>query len=163
MQLMHEFYKGYSDKVFSYESNTDMPRNRICVAGIFAPYPFHPRDHIFWGNTADLLDLYNIDYDLSPHPAYATADYRFLVRSESYIGARYCSKFFSKILQYISNPELYLFDFAPKIQESLALSDDITEKIFKTFPKIDMEWPKYGLKEYYYDFTKLNFGEIWHS
>ena len=43
------------------------PHNRICVAGNFSHLPFHPRDHVFWGNKNDLIDLFSLpldDYDI---------------------------------------------------------------------------------------------------
>ena len=47
----------------------------------------------------------------------------------------------------------------------IALSNDLSKKVFKSFPKegIDLEWYKYQWETYPYDSQKENFGERWHE
>ena len=53
------FMKNIKKKAqFYYDSKK--PKNRICVSGNFSEFSFHPRDHLFWGNREDLIDLFSI-------------------------------------------------------------------------------------------------------
>lgn len=67
MKTMYDFYNQNSNKEVSFLADSSKPYNRICVAGNFSHLPFHPRDHIFWGNKNDLIDLFSLpldDYDI---------------------------------------------------------------------------------------------------
>jgi hypothetical protein len=156
MCLMYDFYNKHKKQDLHF-SNGLKPKNKICVAGIFRPFPFHPRDHIFWGNTNDLLELFNIPYDVVS----LNDDYTKYIRSEAYICMWYFAKFDIEIQHYINNYKLYLVDNAPLIKDALVKSNDLGPKIFQPFPKIDFEWPKYGLSKYHYDFTENQLGEYW--
>lgn len=156
MNLMYDFYNLHQEKEITFY-NKDKPNNRICVAGIFRPFPFHPRDHIFWGNTQDLIDVFDIPYD----NVSLNDDYSKYTRAETYICMWYCAKFDPDIVKLVNDPTKFLVDNAPNINESLAKSNQILHKIFKPFPKIDLEWPKHGLRKYHYDLTASHFGEYW--
>ena len=156
--LMYNFYEKNKDRELHFYDNISKPKNKICVAGIFRPFPLHPRDHIFWGNTADLIDIFTIPY-CNSKPGHH--NYNITVRSEAYIASHYYSNYEPKIKDFIKNPNLYLVDNAPFIKNAFLISDKIITKIFKPFPKIDLQWPKYNLSSYYYDFTEKNFGEYW--
>jgi hypothetical protein len=158
MHLMYNFYEKNKERELMFYNDEQKPKNKICVAGIFKPFPFHPRDHIFWGNTEDLIDVFNIPYSPS---TFGYEDYNKIVRSEAYIAAYYYAKFDETIQKFINNPQLYLVDNAPKISEAFEVNDKIITKVFQPFPKIDFEWPKHNLKEYHYDFTEKVFGEFW--
>lgn len=156
MRLMYDFYEKYKEQDAVFIDGT-RPKNRICVAGIFRPFPFHPRDHIFWGNTSDLFDVFNIPHDdIGP-----TDDYTKYVRSETYIAMWYYAKFDKDVSAYVKDPAKYLVDNAPYINEALIKSEKLGSKIFKPFPKIDFAWPKHGLSNYHYDLTASKFGEYW--
>lgn len=157
MILMYTYYEKYKNRVITFENNQEKPNNRICVAGIFRPFPFHPRDHIFWGNTEDLRDVFDIPLD----EYRGVENYNEILRAEAYITSFYYSKFNKKIENFINNPKLYLVDNAPFINESFKISDEIISKVFLPFPKIDFEWPKHGLKNYHYDYTEKVYGEYW--
>ena len=81
------------------------PSGFIFVYGMTKRFPFHPRDHIFWGHTSDLLILFDIPYNnkmpdkvlsnnLPQNPDYELINY---VRAESYIGMHYYAKFNEEI------------------------------------------------------------------
>jgi len=158
MMLMYNFYEKNKERELIFYDDEQKPKNKICVAGIFKPFPFHPRDHIFWGNTKDLIDVFNIPYS----PSIPGCDnYNLVLRSEAYIAVHYYAKFDSTIKTFINDPRLYLVDNAPKISEAFEINDRIITKVFQPFPKIDFEWPKHNLREYHYDFTEKVFGEYW--
>ena len=62
-------------------------------------------------------------------------------------------------------PESNLHDKSDNWKEVKRLSDNMTPKIFKSFPRegIELEWPKYGWKNYPYKMQKISFGESWHE
>jgi|14_taG_2_1085336.scaffolds.fasta_scaffold03811_3 phage terminase large subunit-like protein len=67
IKIMYDFYNQNSERKLSFTNDTAKPHNRICVAGNFSHLPFHPRDHVFWGNKNDLIDLFSLpldDYDI---------------------------------------------------------------------------------------------------
>ena len=157
MYLMYDYYNKNKERVLHFENDETKPNNRVCVAGIFRPFPFHPRDHIFWGNTSDLIDIFNIPLDNYVGSEY----YNLTTRTEAYIASYYYAKFNNKIYDFINDYKTYLVDNAPKINESFKINDEIVTKVFLPFPKIDFEWPKHNLKKYHYDFTEKYFGEYW--
>lgn len=141
MQLMYDYYEKHKTG------------NTIFVAGIFPTFPFHPRDHIFWGKRQDLLTLFNIPYDFSPQ----TDDYTKVLRSEAYICQWYYSKNNADAAYMVEHRDLYLLDNSMRRNEAIELSERI--KLFRPFPKIAFEWPKYGLTEYHYNYTQQVYGE----
>ena len=161
LYMMNGFYQKHKDRKLSFITTQDKPYNQICVAGMFPGFPFHPRDHMFWGKTEDLIDLFSIPYDETIKNMPSDKHYDKFVRSETYIASRYVAKFDKDVQKYIENPKEYLVDGAPKINEALEKSKEITDKIFLPFPKIDFEWPKYKLTNYYYDFMAQAYGEYW--
>jgi hypothetical protein len=62
-------------------------------------------------------------------------------------------------------PERYLYDDAPFMEETMAVSNKWKKKIFKSFPRkgIDLEWPTYDWTTYPYDNQKKQFSERWHE
>jgi WavE lipopolysaccharide synthesis len=158
MQIMHDFYEKHQERELHFYNNINKPLNRVCVSGIFRNFPFHPRDHLFWGNTQDLLDVFNIPLDANSS---TNQDYSLYTRTEAYIASFYYAKFDQEIENYINHPHLYLVDNAPFIAEAFAKSAILEAKVFKPFPKIDFEWPKHGLKQYHYDYTEKVLGEYW--
>ena len=154
MRLMYDFYEKHKEQEMCFSDGTK-PKNKICVAGIFRPFPFHPRDHIFWGSTQDLIDVFNIPHDTVS----LSTDYTKFMRTEAYICSQYYAKFDIDIAKFIIEPSKYLVDNAPNINEALIKSEYWGNKIFKPFPKIDFAWPKHGLQNYHYDITASQFGE----
>ena len=158
MKMMYTFYEKNKERELTFYDDTSKPKNKICVAGIFRPYPFHPRDHMFWGNTEDLLDVFNIPYS-NTQPG--DCNYNKITRAEAYIASHYYAKFDPIINTFINNDKIYLVDNAPKIAEAFDISNKIITKVFQPFPKIEFEWPRQNLKQYYYDYTEKYYGEYW--
>lgn len=138
--LMRAFYEKNKEGEFG--------NNQICSASIFPSFPFHPCDHIFWGDAVDLSELFNVPLDPDPQeePDYATRH----TRAETYIGASYCAKFDQRVFEFIQSPKKYLTDAAPNRDEAIKVSDELTRKVFKPFPRIHFDWPKHYNHDYFY-------------
>tara|TARA_Y100001935_G_scaffold71429_2_gene59599 strand:+ start:2838 stop:5621 length:2784 start_codon:yes stop_codon:yes gene_type:complete len=173
MNKMYTFYEEYKEKKLSFYYDQKKPKNRICVSGNFAEFSFHPRDHLFWGNREDLIDLFALPLDTWAitdkikfiQPEDYALYYEHFIRSETYIGAHYLANFNRMINYYLLDPKKYLYDNSEKYYETKKLSDQLTPQVFKSFPRegIDLEWYKYGWKTYPYDIQRDNFGERWHE
>jgi len=161
LHLMRDFFELFKQPTKKYEDGDIGPAGKVFVTSLFTNYPFHPRDHIFWGYQPDLIDVFNIPMcPLLPYPSQDDGQYVFHTRAETYIGAYYYAKFDKDIYKFIDNPQEYLIDNAPKRQEAMDKYFSLGEHVFKTFPPIQMEWPKRGQKFYpYYGFNPH--GEIW--
>ena len=172
MENMFDFFHKNKERLTTFEGDETKPKNRILVGGVFEGFPFHPRDHVFWGNTEDLIDVF--DMPLDPRGIEDVVKmkreeywkyYDCYIRTESYIGSHYCSKFDNRIKKYLLKPDQYLYDNAPYYNEALELSNDLSKKVFKSFPKegIDLEWDKYNWKNYPYNSQYDKFNERWHE
>lgn len=137
LPLMYDFYQKHQQP------------NRIFTLGLYKKFPFHPRDHLFWGRTEDLKMLFDIPYDIYE----GEADYTKCVRAETWIAQFYYARFFNEVAPMINSPQEYLLDGAPKLQEALDLDMRVKEQLFYSFPQIKMSWPRKGLSEYYYHVT----------
>lgn len=149
MLKMFEFFHKNKKSDFKYQYNSNLPNNRIFVLGFFHNLLFSPRDHVFWGNTRDLIDLFNIPLEknglidiINVSKENLWKYYDNFIRSETYIGCHYCARFDDSINRMILNQSEYLYDYSPKWEVSKKLSDDLTFKVFKSFPKniIDFQW-----------------------
>tara|TARA_B110000977_G_scaffold131582_1_gene167659 strand:+ start:910 stop:3036 length:2127 start_codon:yes stop_codon:yes gene_type:complete len=170
---MYKFYEGYKERKLTFYYDEERPRNRICVSGNFSEFSFHPRDHLFWGNREDLIDLFSIPLEIGKVtdkirfivPEDYSLYYEYFIRTETYIGAHYLSNFDQKINYYLLDPKKYLYDNSEKYSETLELSDKLTPQIFKSFPRegIDLEWYKYKWKIYPYGNQRNIYGERWHE
>jgi hypothetical protein len=91
--------------------------------------------------------------------------YGHFIRTETYIGAHYCSNYDDRIKLFLLYPNEYLYDYAPKWQEVYEISQNLNKKIFKSFPKtdIDLMWPKKQLNFYPYEDQKNGYNECWHE
>jgi len=145
MMMMYDYWqKNKKDKL-------------IFTLGMYKIFPYHPRDHLFWGATEDLKYLFNIPFDLKQD---INCNYDWNIRSETYIGQFYYSRFNNNIKEHIDQPKIFLCDKSPKREEALALDYNLRDSIFKPFPKISMKWPKYNLEEYHYHIGSM-FSEYW--
>jgi len=142
--------------------------NKICVAGFYRPFPFHPRDHMFWGKTCDVAEVFDIPLDksthhvLSPHdswpnPGFFAAN----VRAECYIVSQYLAGKNSQVAQMVKNPQIFLCDFSPQWEDAKKLSDELMPKYFAPFPRIDFHWPKHNIYNYDYEGCARFYGEHW--
>ncbi len=182
MRLMHEFYNDH----MAIDSNLG-PRNTICVAGNFASLPFHPRDHIYWGNRKDLIDLFslplcemdlysrigdkeladvirkkNMEWIFYEHPPYSGFVMP-LMRTEIRIALHYIARYDKSANKMLSNPKDFIHDGSPRFNEAINLSNAIVPKFFKSFPRngIELSWPKLGWATYPYDQQYHQYGERW--
>jgi len=169
---MYDFFLKNNQRVITFQDDQSKPFNRILVGGSFPKFPFHPKDHIIWGHKEDLIDLFSLP--LEQHSLYTRAGipskdywkyYDYIIRTESYIGAFYCANFDDRIRLFLLDPEKYLFDNANDHQQAMDVSDWLTPKVFKSFPKHlnQLEWKKYDWKEYPFDRQRDEFGERWHE
>ena len=156
--------------MYSYMLNNREFDDQIFVAGIYPNLLFHPRDHIFWGRTCDVRELYDVplEYNGLADKIKVTKEnlykyYPFFVRNETYIGARYCSKFDETINVMILEPEKYLHDNCGGWSQSHQISNNVIHRAFKPFPRggIDLKWQRKGLDNYPYDDQKMGYGECW--
>ena len=60
MENMFDFFHKNKERLTTFEGDETKPKNRILVGGVFEGFPFHPRDHVFWGNTEDLIDVFDM-------------------------------------------------------------------------------------------------------
>lgn len=145
--------KVRSDQVYSKESlqimydyyNKHKGSNKIFVSGVFPSLLFHPNDHIFWGETSDLLTLFDIPLEqnsivdrirVNKNDLYKY--YSYFTRSETYIGAHYCAKFNEEINVMLLQPEKYLYDNSENWHKTHGISNNITTQYFKSFPRKNM-------------------------
>ena len=172
--------KMRTDQLYNYNSMIVMYNffieNRkdhlIFVPGMYPHLLFHPRDHLFWGKTCDLIKLFDIPLkinNVTDKVRIPKQDlwkyYGYFIRSETYIGANYCSNFDDRIKIFLIEPEKYLFDGSSNWQESLEVSNNITKNLFKSFPRtnVDLSWPNKKLNSYPYEDQKYGYNECWHE
>jgi len=130
---------------------------KLFVMGMYRAFPYHPRDHVFWGETEDIKSLFNIplDNDFSTEQ-----DYRYKTRAETYIGQYYYERFDPEVTNHINNPLEFLVDTAPRKNEALTIDFKVRHLVFEPFPKVSMAWPRKGLLEYHYHVGEY-FTEYW--
>lgn len=143
MEVMKEFW----------EKNKEW--NKIFVLGMYRDFPYHPRDHVFWGYTTDLMNLFDIPFDTNENP-----DYNHNVRAETYIGQFYYASFDDRVAIHIDSPQDFLYDNAPRKQEALDLDYSMRDELFVPFPRVSLQWPKHGLNEYHYH-VGTSLSEYW--
>jgi len=151
MIQMYNFFMIDNGRRSRFMSDQFKPNNRIFVAGYYPNYLFACRDHIFWGHTDDLIDLFDIPLeqnsliDKVKIPKEILGNYcDYFTRTETYIGAHYCSKFNPEIYRILLTPEQHLYDNSIYWYYTKEISNQITPIVFKSFPKsaIDLEWKK---------------------
>jgi hypothetical protein len=171
--------KMRSDQEYDHDSMNNMFKffkenydGRLFVAGMYPDLPFHPRDHLFWGKTEDLRKLFDIPLEYDGFIDKIKVDknelakyYKYFVRSEIYIGARYAASKDERVIPMILESKDYLYNECKNWDASLELSREVTPKLFKSFPRlgIDMKWEKKNWNSYPYDAQKAHYGERWHE
>lgn len=137
--------KMYDFFIQNYTDSTE----KIFVCGLYPTLLFHPRDHMFWGETQSLINLFSIPLEKNSINDIINVSkenlgkyYDCFVRAETYIGAHYCARFNESINRMIIKSSEYLFDGSPNWYSAKEISDSITFNIFKSFPKsiIDFNW-----------------------
>lgn len=170
MMKMYDLFMKDNHKEASYEFDKTRPFGKIFVAGVYPTLLFHPRDHIFWGYTEDLIALFDIPLEYNglsdkiriPKDRLANY-YPFYTRTETYIGAHYAAKFDERVNVFLLEDHKYLHDNSPAWRDTYEISEDLMPKMFKSFPRtgIDIEWPTKNLSSYPYDEQKQWYNESW--
>jgi len=159
MNRMYHFFMNENCSNLKYQYENKKPYNKILVAGVYTHLSFCAKDHIFWGNTEDLIDLFDIPLernslvDIVQVPKERLSKYyQYFTRTETYLGAHYCSKFNDEIIRFLLLPDLHLYDGADYWYHVKNVSDNIFYSVFKSFPKntIDFEWygKDFSLQDY---------------
>jgi hypothetical protein len=161
MCVLYDFYNKHRHRKLEHANDRTKPRNIIGILGIYPCFPFHPHDQIFWGNTQDLIELFDCPYCNSTPDSGQGFDQ--VMRAEAYVVIHYLAKFKPEIYYYIEHKTTYLVDYSPKIIEALQVSRDIMDNVFLVFPKIDYEWPKNHPEHYSYELRKRDYGFYWHE
>lgn len=136
------YFEKYKTLKVNPIDNSIKALGKIVCASIFTQYPYHPRDHIFFGYKNDLKNLFNIPLSIQPN---LVPNFNVGIRAESYIGTNYCAKFNTTIKKHLEDPLNYLTDNSKYINESLTLSKDFIQEVFLVTPKIKHIWKKYGI------------------
>ena len=151
--------KMRSDQKFNHQGMLNMfdyfignkKKEKIFICGYYFSFLFHPRDHVFWGYREDMINLFDIPFEvndlcqkLGVNRNNAASYMHLLTRPETYIGAYYCSRFDDRVKKMVENQEQYLYDNAPNWQEAKIISKEAMKKAFKSFPRkgVDFIWPK---------------------
>lgn len=151
--------KMRSDQKFNHQGMVNMfdffianiEKRKIFVCGNYFTFLFHPRDHVFWGYREDMINLFDIPFEvndicqsLGVNRNNAHAYMNLLTRPETYIGSYYCSRFDSRVEVMVDNQEKYLYDDAPNWEYAHEVSKEVMPIAFKSFPRegIDFIWPK---------------------
>lgn len=172
MMKMYEFFIEYNRRTVTYQYDNQKPNNKILVAGVYPNLLFSMRDHIFWGHTDDLIELFDIPLekyslvDKVKVPKERLGNYtNFFIRSETYIGAHYCANFNEEILRFLLKPEEHLYDGAIYWYYAKEISDRTTYSVFKSFPKtaIDLEWVRWRKSGFSFDFDQFITLSSWHE
>jgi len=156
LKMMNDFYAENRQACAEGQSGA------VCVAGIWKPYPFHPSDFIFWGPREELVRIFDIPLNDEPHTVRGYGEYSSTSRTESYIGVHYAAKFDKSALFFSQNISEFLPDSSPRRAEAMKVSDELTPKIFKPFPRIEFSWHKQRLSSYHYHITEP-LGEYWNE
>lgn len=172
MMKMYDFFLENNERNLHYQYNHKKPFNRILAAGMFPDVLFAVRDHIFWGNTDDLIELFDIPLeqnsliDKVKIPKERLGNYYdHFIRTETYIGAHYCANFEEEIFRFLLLPEKHLYDGAEYWYYVKELSNRITTEVFKSFPKtaIDLEWQKCQSLNFAFSLEQYKIKSFWHE
>lgn len=172
MMKMYDFFFEHNQRNKLYEHNHEKPNNRILVAGIYTQYLFSFRDHMFWGHTDDLIELFDIPLerhslvDKIRVPKDRLGNYvPWFTRTETYLGAHYCSNFFEEINRYLLDPQKFLYDNAEHWFYVKEISDKVTYDVFKSFPKsaIELEWVRFRSSGFSFNFDEYLQCAVWHE
>lgn len=163
MTEMYYFFMENNERRISFQYNQEKPYNRILVAGHYPYLLFSCRDHMFWGNTDDLIDLFDIPLeqnslvDTIKVPKERLGNYcKYFTRTETYIGAHYCANFNEEINRILLLPKEHLYDEAIYWHYTKDISNNVTPLVFKSFPKsiIDLEWTRWRKSGFSFNFDE---------
>jgi len=149
------------DKIW-YFYCTERINNNILTLSIYPRFPFHPRDHMFIGNSKDMWELFDIPLDKVKDFQYNEST---TIRTETYIGSHYCRKFNPEIQKFVDEPYKYLTDSASHKDEALKISNQLISDgvAFQPLPQLPIEWPKHYPNGYPFRHLKNLYGETYHE
>lgn len=160
--------EGLNDMHEHYEKERKEYPNAIFVGGVFPNLLFHPRDHIFWGTTDQIKQLFDVPLEKDGFASKNNVSkselanhYDQFVRTETYLGSRYIARFEDELGEMIEQPELYLHDDSAKWDEAHKKSVEVMNEYFRPFSeKLSMYWHS---KEMYYPYEQQRavYGERW--
>jgi len=162
MYQMVDFFHKYKKCNLRRIDDTQKPKGRIFCAGIYANFPFHPHDWMFWGHKEDLIDF----FDIPLYVKNSTHSYDTQTRAETYIASFYYAKFYQEVTGMIKRPDLYLYDNSLLFVNALKKSREIGSAILKPFPKSIMNvlWYKQSSVNYYdWDLRTMQDGLWFHE
>ena len=143
--------------MYDYWKNDKREDGKVFVMGMYKAFPYHPRDHVFWGRTKDVVNVFDIPFDIERG---SNQDYTYNTRAETYIGQYYYARFDPSVWEHINDPLTFLVDSAIRRNEALEKDYKIRDRVFVPFPRVSMSWPKHGLNEYHYHIGKA-YTEYW--
>jgi|TARA_B100000035_G_C20947402_1_gene530383 hypothetical protein len=146
----------------------DKQKGKIYICGNLYTYLFHPRDWIFMGYKEDMINFFDIPFEVNEICEKKGVDryncsmfFHLFTRPETYLGAYYCARFDDRVAEMVKDHKKYLYDRSPEWNYSKQVSDEVMRKYFKSFPRegIDLIWPKNNIYKLPYDCTN----EEWHE
>jgi hypothetical protein len=135
---------------------------RIFVLGLSNIHLFSPRDHVFAGETEDLIKL----FDLKPmESSYNSAPLITSFYPELYLGLSYYSNFSNQAKDFLAYPDKYILSDAPLKEEAKEEWNKIALQYMYPVPRsLKYNWVKtYPDRDYPYDETAALYGEFWHE
>lgn len=172
MMQMYDFFFEHNEKNISYQYNVEKPHNRIFVAGVYTYLLFAFRDHIFWGHTDDLIELFDIPLETNSLvdkikvPKERLGNYAdAFIRTETYLGAHYCANFNEEVNRLILKANEHLYDNAVYWYYAKGISDQVTYQVFKSFPKsiIQLDWIRFRSCGFDFNFDEYLQCASWHE
>jgi WavE lipopolysaccharide synthesis len=172
MMGMYEFFLDHNEKTTSYQYNHKKPYNKILVAGVYPNLLFAFRDHIFWGSTDDLIEFFDIPLeqnsliDKVKIPKERLGNYcNYFTRTETYLGAHYCSNFNEEINRILLLQDQHLYDNSIYWYYSKEISDTILSSVIKSFPRsvIDLDWVKCSSLNFNFNIQEYLDFAAWHE
>ena len=143
MTNLHNFFLQNDTNEISYSDGT-MPDGPVFVLGMHCCFPYHPQDHIFWGHSKDVIKV--CDIPLMDSSIWRVGNnFDAELRDPMYICAHYYKLFNPVVQEHIDNHQDYLVDIAPTRDEAMDAYNEMRDKVFKVFPKVDMWWEKYNM------------------
>tara|TARA_S200002703_G_scaffold137239_1_gene126922 strand:- start:126 stop:2261 length:2136 start_codon:yes stop_codon:yes gene_type:complete len=129
--------------------NDGLNSDKLFVGAVYPKLLFHPRDHIFWGKTDNLLKMFDIPIEYNSIidkvrlGKYELAKYfNHFTRPETYLGAHYISKYDERVKMCLIYPENNLYDGCMYWDNNYKLSSELMPKYFEVFPhkNTDIQW-----------------------
>lgn len=141
---------------------TQRVNDNILTLSVYPRFPFHPRDHMFIGQTKNMWELFDIPLDTISAVQYNETQH---VRSETYIGSHYCKRFNSQIEVFINEPYKYLTDNASHKNLAIEVSNNLilARRGFQPLNQLQIDWPKYYPNGYPFEHLKQLYGEVYHE